>query len=148
MTTTVRTAEAGDKLIFAFLADAFLKESGYSLTMNPDKLLANFDHSLSVPDIEIFFLEVDGSVVGMLVGAISQPLFSDDRMATELAWYITPEKRGGREAFHLINAYEEWAESQDCSYVTMVDIDTLNSLEKVYTKKGYTLTEKTYVKEI
>lgn len=148
MVTKVRKATAEDKLTFAFLADAFLKESGYGLTMNPDKLLANFDFSLTSSDIEIFLLDVDGTVVGMLVGAISQPLFSDDSMATELAWYISPDKRGGREAFQLIKTYEEWAKEQGCSFVTMVDIDSLNSLEKVYTKKGYKLTEKTYVKEI
>ena len=152
MSTQVRRATKDDKLTFAFLADTFLRESKYSLKMNPDKLLTNFDNVVSQDpeesSVSIFLLEVDGRVEGMLVGATSESLFSDDTLAVEIAWYVSPDHRDGRKAYKLMNEYEKWAKEKGCTFVTMMDIHGLASLEELYNRKGYSLTEKTYVKEI
>lgn len=150
MSTRVRKAEQADKLTFAFLADSFLRESKYPLKMNPDKLLANFDNVTSQEDgtVTIFLLEVDERVEGMLVAATSESLFSDDLLAVELAWYVSPEHRDGRKAYRLMKEYEDWAKEKGCTFITMMDIHGLASLEDLYSRKGYNLTEKTYVRKI
>jgi len=146
--TQVRKARSSDSLDFALLAKAFLKESKFPFNLDVAKLLENFELAIENPDFCLFLLEDGGDLVGMLVGGIASPLFSKDRVATELAWFVEPEHRDGRAAYKLLASYEKWAKDSGCSFVTMVDIDTLESLEPLYTRKGYTLTEKTYVKEI
>ncbi len=146
--TKVRKALSSDSLDFALLAKAFLKESKYPFSLDLAKLLENFEAALKNPDFCLFLLEDEGGLVGMLVGGIASPLFSTDRVATELAWFVDPSYRDGVSAYKLLASYEKWAVDIGCTFVTMIDIDTLESLEPLYTRKGYTLTEKTYVKEI
>lgn len=145
---TIRKATEGDKLDFAFLAKKFLKESKYPFKLNLDKLLESYSQAIVHEDFVILLLEKDSEIVGMLVGGISTPLFSDQRVATELAWYVDPDHRNSKDSVKLLKEYEEWALESGCSFVSMVDIDTLNDLSDLYERKGYTLTEKTYVKEI
>src|SRR5690606_41060823 len=58
-----------------------------------------------------------GKVVGFIVGAATEPVFSSNRVAMELGWWIEPEHRGTRGALLLYNAYEDWAYRVGCSHV-------------------------------
>lgn len=144
----IRKAVEADKVEFAFLAKKFLKESKYPFSLDMDKLLESFGAAINNQDFAVLVMEDDGDLVGMLVGGVAQPLFSLDRVATELAWFVLPEHRDSRHSIKLLKAYEDWAEEVNCKFVTMVDIHTLNDLTALYERKGYSLTEKTFVKEI
>lgn len=145
----VRVAEEEDKLDFALLAKSFLKESKYPFKLDLNKLLENYSEALKASHFCLFLLESDDEeIVGMIVGGISEPLFSSDSVATELAWFVMEDYRDSIGAMKLLKEYEKWAVESGCTFITMVDIDTLESLDSLYTRKGYTLTEKTYVKEV
>lgn len=146
--TNVREATEEDKLDVILLAKQFLKESKYPFSLDVETLDSNFSNAIDHPNFLILVLEVDKEIVGMLVGATAAPLFSKDLIATELAWFVEKPYRTSRPALKLFKKYEEWAKESGCKFITMVDIDTLADLGDLYTRKGYTMTEKTYVKEI
>lgn len=143
----IRKATEADKMSFAFLANQFITESNYPFRIDWDMLLENFSLALKDPNFIILVAEEGNKLTGMLVGGISSPLFSRDKVATELAWFMEKPYRNSKDSLALLSKYEKWAKDSGCSFVTMVDIDTLNSLQQLYERKGYTLTEKTYVKE-
>lgn len=144
----IRKATEDDKLEFLVLVKEFLKESKYPFSLSVRKLSENYDQVINHPDFSILLSVVDSEVVGFLVAGVTAPLFSDDLVSSELAWFVSKDHRGSRESLKLLSSYEEWAKEKGCKFVTMVDINTLENLEDFYSKKGYTLTEKTYVKEI
>lgn len=144
----VRKATKEDSLDFAVLAKQFLRESKYPFSVDMEKLMESFTAACDNESFCVFLLEEEGDIVGMLVGGLSSPLFSSDIVATELAWFVERQHRDGRGSLKLFNEYEKWAKEAGSKFITMVDIDTLQSLGSLYSRKGYTLTEKTYVKEI
>ena len=145
---TVRKATLEDKLDIAFLVKQFNKECKYPFKVNTDKVFNSLDQIINHPDFIVLVAEEDGDVGGMFIGGVTAPLFSEDIVSTELAWYMQPEYRKGRSGMEMLKQYEEWSKSKGCKFVTMIDIDPYNNLESLYTRKGYKVTEKTYVKEI
>lgn len=144
----IRSATKDDKLEFLLLCKEFLRESSYPFSMSIKKVSENFN---AIVDHEQFFVKViekEGELVGFLVAGLVSPMFSDDVVSSELAWFVSKEHRGDSDSIKLLVQYEKWAKKQGCKFITMVDIDSLNSLEDFYSRRGYTLTEKTYVKEI
>lgn len=55
--------------------------------------------------------ESDGKIIGGIAGFVVEHWFGHDRMASDYAFYIAPEARGGRAALLLVRAFEEWAVS-------------------------------------
>ena len=82
------------------------------------------------------------------MGGVTSPIFSEDIVSTELIWYMQPEHRKGRSSMEMLKQYEEWCKGKGCKFITMIDIDPYNNLESLYTRKGYKVTEKTYVKDV
>lgn len=142
----IRKATENDKMSFSFLANKFLEESQYPFKIDWDLFLDNYSLAINNPNFLVLVWEEEKKLVGMIVGGIASPLFSRDKVATELAWFVEKEHRDSKGSLKLLLEYEKWAKQKDCTFVTMVDIDTLNDLGKLYSRRGYTLTEKTYVK--
>lgn len=145
---TVRKATLEDKLDLTFLIKQFLKETSYPFKVDTDKLLGSFEQIIEHENFIVLVLEDQGDISGTLVGGVTQPLFSHDIVASELAWFVTPEKRGSKDSLKLLKQYEDWCKEKGCKFITMVDIDPYDDLGKFYKAKGYSLTEKTYVKEL
>lgn len=96
----------------------------------------------------IFVAEDQTGIHGMLACMGVEPFFSSDRAATEVMWWVSPSHRGSGMAQKLVEAYEGWARYHGYPMAQMVLLDALkgSSVDKYYTKKGYTLTEKAYIK--
>ena len=143
----IRIATDADLLDILILGKQFLKEYDTGFTTDLELLSESITTMISGEDHLVLVLEKNGNVEGMLLGFISSPFFSRERMASELAWFLSKDARGFKESTQLIDAYEEWAVSKGCKFITMSDIEVLSSLQKLYESRGYTLMEKTYVKE-
>jgi len=83
---------------------------------------------------------------GMLVGMLSEFIYGDCLIATELAWWVDPEYRGTSEGKELLTSFEGWAKDKGCKYITMISLD--EGLGKYYEKCGYLLTERSYMREL
>ena len=94
----------------------------------------------------VLLLKKDNVIIGGL-GAIKAPdLHEGVMMAIETFWFVSPEHRG--RGLTLFDAFEEWAERNGCIDKAMIHmVDSYPGiLEKFYTRSGYELVEKHYVK--
>jgi len=109
------------------------------MRLNEQKLVEQFRRA-SISEDAYFSLAVrDGAVLGGLLGVIYDQYFSDERAATELAWFMSKSARGSSAAVRLLHHFEEWASARGARAVllgqsTGVDIDRTTRL---YGKLGY-----------
>ncbi len=144
----VRQAKIQDRDEFVRLANLFLAESSYPIKMNLMKLMTSFLRAIELDEIVLFVAEDGDKLVGMLVGVVNESLFSNDKIASELAWFVEREYRGTSVALRLLAEFEKWAKLQGCSFIAMIDLHRVNNLENMYNKLGYELAEKTYMKKV
>jgi len=57
----------------------------------------------------ILVAEHEGKIAGMLSFLVAEYFFGNDRFASDLCVYVTPEYRGGSAFFRLLVAFEAWA---------------------------------------
>ena len=147
--TVVRNATEEDVFDVLVLCNSFSKEGPKSYgKLNSKKTQANLEGMIKADNTEVFVLEKDDEIVGMLVAMISQHLFSDVTIASELAMYINKENRGGMAFARLIKAYEEWAKVMEVDVICLSDIKEVQDLEKAYNRFGFYKVESSYCKEI
>jgi len=75
------------------------------------------EHGLGDPNrYGMILAEVRGEPVGFLGCAVSRMLYCEERMASNLVFYVTRECRksllGGRVALKLLEAYRRWAQNR------------------------------------
>lgn len=94
--------------------------------------------------------EVDGDVVGM-IGLILIPfIFNPDFIhAGEIIWWVEPEWWQGGVGEMLLDSIEDPIRESGATHIQMIDLPNSNlSAAKLYEKKGYKLTERSYTKVI
>lgn len=84
---------------------------------------------------------------GMIMGKAVPFMFGPHLMATEIAWYVTPEARGKGIGKDLLLGFEYWAKNvAGCSMISMGSID--DEVGEYFIKQGYELSERAYVKNL
>jgi hypothetical protein len=107
-----------------------------------DMLMLSYDHGLlAVCD--------DGEVYGFISAIKSYLVCSRQAMnATELGWWVNPEKRGKMDGVGLIRFLESLCISQDVKYLSMAFMETSMParIARLYESLGYALQETLYTK--
>lgn len=100
-------------------------------------------------NIVILSCDNQGIPKGM-VGMSLQPLgFTNHLVSTEIAWWVEPEHRSSRMALDMFKAAEDWSLRVGADFIQFVSLSTSEgSVDKFYTRMGYTMTEKAFLKEI
>lgn len=144
----VRPATENDLVSVLVMAKQFLKESGYGayLSWDQNKSVESFYNLVNSPNTCVFVLECNNELVGMISAIYCEPVFSKDRVAAELAWWVDPEHRKNKQSLSLVAAYEQWCKDNKVKICNMMDLEALGNLRKVYEGLGYKLHENTYVK--
>ena len=97
-----------------------------------------------------FWVLVSGDEVVGICGALAFPLYfnSDYLLAQELFWYVDPDHRGS--GYKLLNSLEEWAKDEGVHTIHMFALEdkSIETMKKVYAKKGYHPIERTFSKEL
>lgn len=106
----LRAATHDDLLRLVELGAAMHAESPtYSrLRFSASKLAATIERAIDTGFAMV--CEVEGVVVGGMLGMVVPHWCSDDLVACDLALFMAPEHRGGMAAVRLLNAYRVWAE--------------------------------------
>lgn len=144
----IREAVEQDDLDVLMLAKQFVKESGHDLPFDRDHLHMNIKAMIHNPAFVLLTAWEGGDLIGLLAGTKTITLFSTAPVAVELSWYVDREFRDGSTGLKLLKAFEQWGQDQGCIKVAMSDIEGLKNLSQLFTKLGYTLTEKTYTKDL
>lgn len=90
--------------------------------------------------------EILGGIVGFLGPMWFNPA---TRCATELAWWVAEEHRGGTAAIKLYRAFERWADEQGADVIVMSDlvVDGETPAAKLFEKLGYATVERAHIKQ-
>ncbi len=145
---TIRKATNEDNLDIILLTKQFLKEFNPPIKLDSKHFLTNLETVVEDPSYFFYVSEQEGEVVGYLSGAKSYTLFSSQPMAIEVGWFMLPEYRGSTDGLKLLNKFIEWGKEQGCEVISMGDLAAVQDLGPLYSRKGFELYERTYVKEI
>lgn len=99
---------------------------------------------------KIFVVRDNGIIVGCLGGVFILDQFNGRGVAMENFWFVLPEFRRSRAGIDLLDAFEAEAKQRNCKKILMahLKIEGAEVLEKFYQKRGYSLIEQTFSKEI
>lgn len=152
LSATLRLARPDDiDLLLEYFKEFHISSPYADLEFDPAKVRQMLE--VAIPDRRKFVLLVSVDAfdqpVGVLAATKTQPTFSSQSVAAELAWYIDPAYRTGRRAIEQLVAYEAWAKSSGCKYPQVSKLSTSpKSVDLLYGRRGYFEVEKSYIKEI
>ena len=106
----IRNMTARDMPEMIGLGAEMHQESRYkNLDFNPARLIALGDAILANPEMYCAKVaEVDGLIVGMIIGYAVPHFFGEDFTSGDLAVYVDKVYRKGMIGVRLIKAYDEW----------------------------------------
>lgn len=133
-------------------AKAFHKASPYrGMRFNAQKGREFFERVITgaLEDHVCLVALKDLKAIGFLVGAALQPSFSNNKVATELGWWIEEEHRKTRASVLIYEAYEDWAFRIGCSHVQGAYLPGVSpELDNFYKRRGYTQVESSFLKTL
>lgn len=141
----IRIATIEDKEQVVEMARKFAEVSPYSKYIPIEKIEAMVEQGLQGDPTKLIII-IDEDYRGMIAGQVSQFIYGDVLMATELLWWVDPSHRKSKVGSELIEGFEEWAKYVGCKLITMVCLD--DALGSYYEKRGYDLRERAYMKEL
>lgn len=147
---SVRTATKDDAKALAEMGLPFLAYSEYGpfIVSSLPEIQQALERMMDIG--VVFAAEDDGKIVGGIAAIIANPWMSPStKVAQEMAWWLNDEYRGGRTAFRLLNAFEEWAREQKADIIVLSDlvINGDTPIGKMVNRLGYTLVERSHVKK-
>lgn len=90
----------------------------------------------------------DDKPIGMIVAMCASPVWSNDLMAMEVAWWIEPKHRGTRHSLLLLEAYEAWAKRVGCQITQLAYLEEDMKLNEFYKRRGYRRVETSFIKGV
>ena len=123
------------------------EEGSYShLKFSKPRLLETFKRYMDDPDrIGIIAMQGD-KPCGMIGGYVSKYYFSDQIVASDIAWFVLPEFRGTMIGVRLLDAFEDWAKSKGVSELR-IGISTgvnMEAFDRLMKKRGYSMVGANY----
>jgi GNAT superfamily N-acetyltransferase len=130
-----------------FAAEAGLAEQGIHYA--EEAVETRLGQLLASGTTEIFLAVNHGGIQGMLGMALTPCLFSHDRIATELFWWVRPQSPKAT-GMRLYLAAEAWAKACGATLVSMVALQRVNPeyMHNLYQKMGFSLNERVYLKRL
>lgn len=123
----------------------FITTTGYAAYSDEETIRSLAHHLVTGPQEQMLILINPG--IGMLAGMSSPFVFGPHLIASEIAWWIEPDKRGQKAGEELVDAFEYWAKNKaGCTLITLTSLD--DKVGKFYEKKGYKLHERAYMKDL
>jgi GNAT superfamily N-acetyltransferase len=118
------------------LVESMVEESVFSYATPSRKRIQDL---FNYPKGAAFLAYKDTVCIGF-VGAVVTPFFfSDYERATDVGFYVLPEHRGGRAAFKLLHAIEDWSREQGVKELFMGHSvgGKIEEMKKFYIHNGY-----------
>lgn len=141
----IRNATYLDVPEILFLADKYVIEEveptgHHSPVWDADMMAHHLMTCIAGTEGIVLVAVEDGNIIGYFWG-ITHCLapWSPVKVASDLLFYIMPERRGSRAALLLLNAYREWAQEQECTEVRLSVASGINMgrTERLYEHLGF-----------
>lgn len=149
----VRAAEKSDRAGIIAQARAFVAASpmGQRVAFDEAGFGAFLDSIDGTDTAQVWVVDKGGEVVG-IAGALAFPLYfaPSVTVAQELFWWIDPAERGTSAGKQMMFAIESWAEQIGADQLFMIALENDRSatMERVYSRQGFSPIERTFTKEI
>lgn len=143
----IRNATENDFEQILSLSETFWKHTQFDEPFDAEHcknfVMMAHDHGL------LAVVDINSEVVGFCA-AVKSPLLgsASSFMATELAWYVSPNHRGGKNGVALLLHMEQLAKSQNVKYWNMVYMESSmpETVKTLYERLGYKKAETSYTK--
>lgn len=100
-------------------------------------------------DVLMLVSHIDDRPVGCIAAYAFSPLFTKNKIAVEVFWYLEEEHRKGRRGLDMMKAFEYWAKLVGCKAVQYGWLVTSpESMKTLYEKTGAVFAEETYYKKV
>ena len=112
-----------------------------------DFLLSNADNK----DIVLLSCKENDKLIGITGGLLFPLYFNlDYKVVQELWWWVEEDKRGSDCGKLLYNALESWAKHKqaDAFFMIALEDSRVETMAKVYKRKGFKAMERTFIKEL
>ncbi len=92
---------------------------------------------------------VDDVLAGVLIGTVSPQMMTDNLVAQEIMWYVTPEHRNSLSSVRLLLAFEDWSKKRGANGIIMASFAATGDekLGKFYERRGYQMIETHFLKQ-
>lgn len=145
----VRDGTSNDLDAVVIMAEQFWKHTRYDVPFDPahvrNMAALALDHGL------LAILEVDGQVEGFTAG-VKGPLLGNASVlsGTEIAWWVNPEARKGRNGIALMQHIEKMARAQGVVYWNMIVMQSCMPEvgAAIYERMGYEKSETSYTRKL
>ena len=146
---TIRKATPDDIPRLMVMGEQFAKYAPFDVEFSPEGAAAFVAGLMEIGLVLV--AEQDGEILGGILGALTPMWYSPSNlMASELAWWVAPEHRGGRAALQLLRAFEDWAKASGAKVITMSDLRIGEDYPAgpLFERMGYRVLERAHIKEI
>ncbi len=146
--TVVRMWTLDDVPALVEMAQEFIEHTKYRalVGLNIDQIVSLIHRILDDQNSVGFVAMQQNETVGMLAVSIATHPISNERIASEICWWVKPAARSSRAGFRLLHHAEEWAQQHGANRFQMIAPN-----EKVgdfYRQAGYTFVETTFQKDL
>lgn len=96
-------------------------------------------------------IDKDNKATGMLAAMVNKSMWSENYIATELAWWVEEEDRKSGVGKKLIEGYEYWTKLINAKLIslsTLMSLDPDAKLSDFYEKQGYVKAEQAFIKKV
>lgn len=145
----IRDASEHDIEQIADMAMEFWKESPFDVPADMESVTAFAEHCLS--ENLLCVLEIDGKLEGFAAGIKgAMPGNLNVVCGNEVAWWVNPPHRAGRNGIGLLKHIENMARDAGIRFWTMAFMQSSmpEQIEAIYQKLGYSKSEVSYTKEL
>jgi RimJ/RimL family protein N-acetyltransferase len=118
---------------------------------SPENMKTFLINSLNNPDIAIFVCKENNKLIGITGGLLFPLYFNHNyKVVQELWWWLDPESRGSTAGNLMYNALENWAKEKQANAMFMIALEDnrVETMSKIYKRKGFVGTERTFIKEL
>lgn len=121
-----------------FAEDAGTRDDTMNIEWPAQHAAASFTATLADPSRTVFVADDGGSIVGHLAAYVTEP--SDIRLvrsATLLSMYVFPGHRSSGVGGRLVDAFKDWAVSQDAQRLTVTAYAANSGAIRFYQRNGF-----------
>lgn len=142
----IRRATVEDTPRLLEMGQRFVAETDYRdlVVIDPKRLASTITGVLNSPDGVAFVSGTDATLTGMIALIAYDHLYSGERTAFEMVWWVDPEARG--DGLRLLRAAEGWAREQGIRKMQMVAPN--ERVGALYRRLGYAPVETSYQRSL
>jgi len=136
---SVREATLEDMPTIGNLIEEYRREYQQNALYEPEFFLDFIQDNIEGDDCQVLLLNENQ---GLMIGFITQSMFSSASLAQEIVWYTQPRARG--KGMSLFRAFDKWARSRNVKQLFCSVADVSPAMERL----GFSRTEVGYVKTL